>query len=578
MSIMLKEWFVYPAAPPSLLRQYRDISPVLAQVLYNRGFTNPQSAAHFLYDRDLKAMANPFALKDMALAVGRIRQAIKRKERIAVYGDFDADGVTSTALMMQVLRAFGADALAYIPNRVDEGYGLNTPALQKLAREDGVKLVVTVDCGIRSVDDVEAGKAAGLDIVVTDHHSVGPELPRAFAVVNPQQADCGGDKTLAGCGVAFMLAWGMIMKHVEEYGADKLPRLRLSDMLDLVAIGTVADIMKLNSPLNRVLVVHGLNTINEGRRLGIRALADVAGLKLGQITAQDIGFGFGPRINAAGRLENALTAYELLSTTDEARAKELAERLQELNRRRQDLTREAQQRINAHITATGASERHLIFAQDDHVQAGIVGLVAGRLTEEYYRPTVVLERGDDESRASCRSIPEFHITHALDECADLLLRHGGHAMAAGFTVANDNLEALYYRLLDKATTALSGQTLRPKLMVDAELRLRQLTVQLTEELRLLEPTGHGNPPPLFLTRNLDVTEARTVGGDNAHLKLKLRGDNQPPIDAIGFGMGDWLGRLPARVDVVYALEVNEWQGRRNLQLRLEDLHPSEVQP
>lgn len=577
MSIMLKDWFVYPAAPPSLLRQYRDISPVLAQVLYNRGFTDPQSAAHFLYDRDLKAMANPFALKDMALAVGRIRQAIKRKERIAVYGDFDADGVTSTALMMQVLRAFGADALAYIPNRVDEGYGLNTPALEKLAREDKVKLVVTVDCGIRSVDDVEAGKRAGLDIVITDHHSVGAELPRAFAVVNPQQADCRGDKALAGCGVAFMVAWGIIMKYAEEYGTDKLPRLRLSDMLDLVAIGTVADIMKLNSPLNRALVVHGLNTINEGRRLGIRALADVAGLKLGQITSQDIGFGFGPRINAAGRLEHALTAYELLSTHDEEHAHQLAEKLQELNRRRQDLTREAQQRINAHIIASGANEQHLIFAQDDHIQAGIVGLVAGRLTEEYYRPTVVLERGEAESRASCRSIPEFHITHALDECADLLLRHGGHAMAAGFTVANANLEALYHRLLDKATTALSGQALRPKLTVDAELRLRQLTVQLTEDLRLLEPTGHGNPPPLFLTRNLDVTEARTVGTDDAHLKLKLRGDNQPPIDAIGFGMGDWLGRMPARVDVVYALEVNEWQGRRNLQLRLEDLHPSEGQ-
>lgn len=570
MSTIAKAWQVLPAAPVSLLRRYKEMNPVLAQVLYNRGVA-PEDAAAFL--TLTRPKVDPFAMKDMTRAVGRIRQAIKRREKIAVYGDFDADGVSSTALMVQVLRAFQANVQAYIPDRVDEGYGLNSPALLGLAKQ-GVSLVVTVDCGIRSVQEVEDANAAGLDVVITDHHSVGPEIPNAFAVVNPQQADCGGDKHIAGCSVAFMLAMGILQKHLDEFGAKRLPNLRQSDLLDLVALGTVADIMPLNTLLNRTLVKHGLNTMNEGRRLGLRVLAEAAGLKIGQLTAQDIGFVFGPRINAAGRLASALTAYELLTTPDETRAKELAQTLNELNRKRQDLTREAQERVQAAILADGVDQMPLIFVQDDQVLAGIVGLVAGRLTETYYRPTVILEQGEHESRASCRSIPEFHITHALDNCADLLLRHGGHSMAAGFTVPNKNLPLLRERLMQQAQNLLGGRELQPTLAIDMVLTMRQLTLQLAEDLLALEPTGHKNPPPVFLTKQLEVTETRVVGSDNAHLKLKLRGDNQPPVDAIAFRFGDWAQQMPAFVDVVYALEINEWQGRRNLQLRILDMRPS----
>ncbi len=570
MSTIAKAWQVLPAAPASLLRRYKEMNPVLAQVLYNRGVA-PEDAAAFL--TLTRPKVDPFAMKDMTRAVGRIRQAIKRREKIAVYGDFDADGVSSTALMVQVLRAFQANVQAYIPDRVDEGYGLNSPALLGLAKQ-GVSLVVTVDCGIRSVQEVEDANAAGLDVVITDHHSVGAEIPNAFAVVNPQQADCGGDKHIAGCGVAFMLAMGILQKHLDEFGAKRLPNLRQSDLLDLVALGTVADIMPLNTLLNRTLVKHGLNTMNEGRRLGLRVLAEAAGLKIGQLTAQDIGFVFGPRINAAGRLASALTAYELLTTPDETRAKELAQTLNELNRKRQDLTREAQERVQAAILADGVDQMPLIFVQDDQVLAGIVGLVAGRLTETYYRPTVILEHGEHESRASCRSIPEFHITHALDNCADLLLRHGGHSMAAGFTVPNKNLPLLRERLMQQAQNLLGGRELQPTLAIDMVLTMRQLTLQLAEDLLALEPTGHKNPPPVFLTKQLEVTETRAVGSDNAHLKLKLRGDNQPPVDAIAFRFGDWAQQMPAFVDVVYALEINEWQGRRNLQLRILDMRPS----
>lgn len=569
---MNKTWFIEPTIPSEILRNYKGMSPILAQILYNRGMDTPEDARNFISELPLKV--NPFIMKDMTKAVTRIRQAIRQGEKMAVYGDFDADGVTSTTLMMQVLGLLGANARAYIPNRVDEGYGLNSPALKELANQ-GITLVVTVDCGIRSVSEVVDGKRFGLDIVVTDHHSVGMEIPPAVAVVNPQQADCEGDKHLAGCGVAFMVAYGILLKHFEEFGEKGYPKLRLSDLLDLVAIGTVADIMPLNTPLNRILVREGLKVINEGRRPGLRALAEVSKLTLGQINAQNIGFAFGPRINAAGRLESALTAYELLSAPNDETARPYAEKLQHLNTQRQELTLKSQQRISESIRKSGIDQEYLIFAQDDEVLSGIVGLVAGRLTEEYYRPTVILERGENESRASCRSIPEFHITHALDECADLLLRHGGHSMAAGLTVANENVPLLRQKLLEKANDTLDGMELLPRLRIDAELRLRDVTTALVEELRLLEPTGHRNPPPLFLSRRLEVTEKRLVGNDSQHLKLKLRGDAQPPVDAIAFRFGAWLEQLPPFLDVVYALELNEWQGRRTLQLRIEDMRSSD---
>jgi single-stranded-DNA-specific exonuclease len=571
-----KRWEVMPAAPPSLLKQYRGMHPILAQVLYNRGLDTPQDAHHFLYDKELPA-SNPFDMKGMQAAVDRIRYAIKNEEPIVVYGDFDADGVTSTTLMMQVLNRLKANARAYIPHRVDEGYGLNTPALLQLA-DEGVRLVITVDCGIRSVDEVEAAQGAGLDLVITDHHSVGPVIPDAIAVVNPQQEDCAGDKGLAGVGVAFMVARGLLldawMKNGKKESHAAMHRAVIRELLDLVAIGTVADIMPLDTALNRALVRQGIEVINEAKRPGLRALMDVAALKPGTISAMQIGFGIGPRINAAGRLANAMIAVQMLSATDEAEAQKYAQMLQDLNLERQRLTREAQDRIQEQIVADGLESEDLIFAMDDHVDRGIVGLVAGRLTEQYYRPSVVVEVGEEECHASCRSIPQFHITHALDECADLLVRHGGHSMAAGLTILRENLPKLREQLQQKARNALNGQELIPTLHIDMELRLQDLRTSLAEELTLLEPTGHANEQPVFVTRNLRVIEARTVGNGDAHLKLKLGGQGESPIDAIGFRMGDRREALPEMIDVVYTLEINEYQGRRTLQMNLQDMRPA----
>lgn len=574
MSTIAKTWQLAPAAPVTHLHGYKQMSPVLAQILFNRGYDDPHAAYHFLYDKDLTT--NPFDFADMEKAVGRIRQAIHKQEPIVVYGDFDADGVTSTTLMMDVLKKLRANVEAYIPNRVDEGYGLNTPALENLAKK-GKKLIITVDCGIRSIKEVEDGNAVGLDMIITDHHSIGPgELPDAVAVINPQREDCKGSPYLAGVGVAFNVARALMLDALQRNGKkhqDKYKTL-IEDLLDLVAIGTVADIMRLNDLLNRTLVRRGLDKINTTKRIGLQALIEVSGLKQGQISAMDIGFAIGPRINAAGRLESAMLAYQMLAADSMGEAKKLAEELNKLNNRRQELTRDAQGRIRGEIERQGLQDDALLFVADDDVLSGIVGLVAGRLTEEFYRPTVVMERGKDESRASCRSIPEFHITNALDECADLLVRHGGHALAAGFTVLNSNLPALKERLMDAAQRALHEKTLAPTLLIDMELGMRQLTMTLAEELRVLEPTGHQNTQPVFITRNVRVLDSRTVGSDGAHLKLRVVADNQPPIEAIGFRLGEWIHNMPDYLDVVYNLDINEYNGRRNVQLRLLDICPA----
>jgi len=565
-----KEWVIARPAPTSHLHQY-DVNPILAQILFNRGFENPDEAQKFLYDQDIRG-EDPYIMKDMEKAVERIVYAIKHHEPMVIYGDFDADGVTSTTLMLQVLTALGADVVPYIPDRIEEGYGLNTPALEELAGQ-GKKLVITVDCGIRSVDDVIAGTEAGLDIIVTDHHSIGPEIPPAFAVINPQQTDCDGNPRLAGVGVAYMLAKALLLHRWRNH-RKYYPNIRESDLLDLVAVGTVADIMALNSSLNRRLVTHGLNTINEMRRPGIKALAQVASLRAGKITAMDIGFGLGPRINAAGRLKSAMIAVNLLSSKSLQEATPYAHELQKLNILRQQLTRQAQATISEQIDES--DDVKLIFAGDESFQPGIVGLVAGRLTEEYYRPAVVLEIGEEESRASCRSIPEFNIIQALDECADLLVRHGGHAMAAGFTVKNQNIDVLRQELKHKAQQALVGQDLVRTLYIDQELNVNQLNERLVKELEVLEPTGHENKPASFITKNMPVVECRTVGKENRHLKVKLGRNGLPPIDAIGFGLGEWEKQMPQRVDAAFHLEMNEWNGRSSLQMRLLDIRPAEV--
>lgn len=575
-----KRWNLYPALPRDVRTRLSTYHPVLAQVLYNRGQDTPEKARQFLDGGD-SSLHNPFTMHDMPEAVARIRHALRKGQLVAVYGDFDADGVTSTALLTQVLAALGGRVMPYIPHRVDEGYGLNTDALARLYRQ-GVALVITVDCGIRSVDEVRYGKALGLDIIVTDHHSLGEEIPPADAVLNPKidarlrltEGRTNGypEDMLAGVGVAYKLAQALLM--AEEKQGRRRVSLHAEDLLDLVALGTVADLAPLDRVENRELVRRGLEVLNLARRPGLYELLQVAGVEPGKITTTSIGYMLGPRINAAGRIDNAMVAYDLL-TSEMPLAGQLAQRLQELNLQRQTMTTQAVEIARARALSDGTADLPLIFDAGDEYTSGIVGLVAGRLCEEFYRPAVVVERGEEEARGSCRSIPEFDVTAALDRCADLLVRHGGHAQAAGFTVRLENLPLLRDRMVEQARHALHGRELIPALDVDAEVPFHDLTVGLAQELARLEPCGASNTSAVLCTRRLRVDDCRQVGADGKHLRLVLS-NGSGSLTGIAFKQGHWLDTLPrgTYVDAAYHLELNTWNGETRLQLNVQDLRLS----
>ena len=563
-----KQWNLPPHTPQEFIDQMAawKAHPVIAQILYRRGFTDPAQAAELfsIYGKD----DNPFSLKGMTEAVYRLRMAIRNHEPIAIYGDFDCDGVCSTVVLTQALQKLGAVVRPYIPSRVDEGYGLNSPALKNLAGE-GVKVVVTVDCGIRSVQEVIDGTSYGLDMIISDHHSIGPEIPPALAVINPKQVDCTyPEKMLAGVGLAYKIAQGLYMEAQRR--KFKTDGWHPNDWLDLVAMGTVADIAPLLGE-NRMLVQEGLKRLNAPERPGLKALYGVAGVKTGRVSAVTIGFLLGPRINAAGRLRSALLAYNLLCEGEMSQAVRQAEELNALNQERQQKT-ETMQGWAEEQMEEGRVEP-LLFAADERFEQGVVGLVASRLTETYYRPSVVVQIGHEESHGSCRSIPEFHITHALDQCSDLLERFGGHAAAAGFTVRNERIGQLKARLLEIADGELAGQALLPSLDIDAELPLSQATLETADALAGLEPTGEANRTPIFMARDLSLVEQRTVGSDGRHLKLTLS-DGVTRMEAIAFRLGELAGKIPERIDVAYNLEADEWNDQRRLQLNVRDLRPA----
>ena len=569
MALSLKRWQVVPTAPPGHIARFPHLHPITVQVLYNRGLTDPADVAAFLSGES--GEANPFTLQGMYAAVTRLRQALRASEPIAVYGDFDADGVTATALLVQTLRALGGRVRPYIPHRVDEGNGLHKETLTQLAH-DTVRLVVTVDCGVRSLDEIAHANRLGLDIIVTDHHSVGAELPEAVAVVDPKRADSRYPfSELAGVGVAYKLAQALLRSHRQTPVTAQEVRLEEEDLLDLVALGTVADLVPLLGE-NRTLVHRGLARINHMERPGIEALCRQAGLKPGQVDTTAIGYTLGPRLNAAGRMDHAKSAYQLLETKYSAEAEQLASELNRLNRERQQLTLVTQERARQLALVT-AKDAPLLFAAAPNFRAGIVGLVASRLVDEFYRPAVVVEVGEKVSRGSCRSIPEFHITDALDKCTDLLVRHGGHAAAAGFTVSNENLDSLADRLRELAAERLADVELTPVLTMDAEVELAQMSWELQRELAQLEPCGYANPHPLFLSRSVRLLSQRVVGKEGRHLKLRLS-DDHATWDSIAFRQGEWAGKLPDRVDIAYHLEVNEWNDQRRLQLNVQDVRPS----
>ena len=406
----------------------------------------------------------------------------------------------------------------------------------------------------------------GLDLIISDHHHPAEgDLPPALAVINPKQhGDAYPDKDLAGVGIAYKIAEALLSLPM------KPSAFSLDSLLDLVALGTVADLAPLMGE-NRILVRRGLRQMKQTTRQGLFSLAAVADVKLAKVNAGNIGFSLGPRLNAAGRLKEALAAYELLITKDPSRAGQLAQELNIQNRERQSITREMQAQAEA-IALADDPKAYLLFAAHEDFNSGVIGLAASRLTDTYYRPAIVASKGEEETRGSCRSIPEFHITDALDQCADLLMRHGGHAAAAGFTVKNENLSALVTRLKSIAAEKLSGANLKPTVTAEAEVSLVDVRPELFEKcLKYLEPTGYGNSHAAFVARNVKVKKSHTVGADAKHLKLLLEDETGYAHDAIGFRLGEWQKKMPARVDILFTYEPNEYNGKVNYQLNLKDI-------
>ncbi len=558
-----KRWIIPQTLPPHAEQALAAFSPLGQQLLYNRGYATEAQARAYL-KAEPPANTDPFNMLGIPAAVERIQRALDQQENIVIYGDYDVDGVTATALLVDTLRALGGDVRGYIPNRFEEGYGLNNDALTTL-KDSGVGLVISVDCGIRSPAEAAHARKIGLDLIISDHHHPDTDLPEALALINPKQpGDAYPDKDLAGVGIAYKLAQALTAS-LPTHG------FTLESVLDLVALGTVADLAPLTGE-NRSLVRRGLEQLRQTNRQGLFSLAAMADVELSKASATTIGFMLGPRLNAAGRLESAQAALELLTTSDRLRAGQLAQQLNEQNSKRQRLTQQIQ--AQAETLAMGEDPNaYLLFAAHEDFKSGVVGLAASRLCETYYRPAIVAEREPETTRGSCRSIPEFHITEALDQCKDLLLRHGGHAAAAGFTVENDKLPDLVNRLKRIAAEQLAGLDLRPSLTADMELGLDQMPPNIMQNLAQLEPTGYGNRDAVFVARAARIISRRTVGADGKHLKLTL-GRGGVNFDAIGFRLGHLSAELPAEVDVMFSLEMNEWNGRKSLQLNLKDVKPT----
>ncbi|MBE0415456.1 MAG: single-stranded-DNA-specific exonuclease RecJ [Dehalococcoidia bacterium] len=554
-----------PAESPSFpgrIEAGMDLPPLLAQLLYNRGITDPALIDSFLA-ADERLLNDPFLLPDMDKAIARVYRALLSGETIAIYGDFDADGITATALLTQGLSSLGGRAVPYIPHRIEEGYGLNHTALENLYKQ-GVSLVITVDCGISGAPEVERARRMGLDIVITDHHTVPRQMPPAIATVDPKRADSSYPfPELAGVGVAFKLLQALL----SSVGKEK----DLAQFLDLVALGTVADMVPLLGE-NRYLVKRGLEVLHNTSRLGLREMARRAGVPLSSIDTEAISWVLGPRLNAAGRLDHAIISYDLLSTDSSEEAQRLASLLEGKNAERQRLTEAVFDKAREKLIATGTDPPLLMVGGEDF-PSGVVGVVAGRLVEEFYRPVVVFERGKEWSKGSGRSIPEFDIIAALTDCSDLLSRFGGHPMAAGFTIATEDLERLQGCLLAIAANRLVSLDLRPMIPIDAEIPLSSLQGKTFGMMQQLAPFGCANHYPTFISRDVIVVDCRSVGSRGEHLRLKLR-DGDVTWDSIAFRMGNLIDEVAPRLDIVYNLEVDQWRGGEMLQLNILDFASS----
>ena len=553
------QWRILPSAPDEYLNG-SALPRLLAQLLYNRGVRLEEIESFLAADHRLEG--NPFLLPDISQAVSRVYKAVLSREKVAIYGDFDVDGVTAVVILVEGLSKLGVDAAIYIPDRFSEGHGLNMAAIEKL-HEQGADLIITVDCGVTDLREVKRAQELGMDMIITDHHIPSQSLPRATAVVDPKRRDSLYPyPDLAGAGVAFKLLQAVFHKDNREKW--------LAGLLDLVALATVTDL----SPMvgeNRYLVKEGLRELNRSSRPGIQEMLRIAGLKEGGVDSEDISWILGPRLNAAGRMNDASTSYRLLVSRSAEEARLLALELEDRNAERQRLSSE----VLGHAREKLVAKLHLplLMEGDESYSIGVIGPVAGKLVDEFYRPVIIVNLGTELCKGSCRSIAAFDVVSALEKCRDLLTSFGGHALAAGFTVPRQSLAQLEERLMSLATDRLGHLDLRPELVVDAELPLSALAGETFGLVLKLSPFGRGNPQPTFLTRHVEVTECRNFGKQGDWLRLKLK-QGKVTWRAVDFASQRKASEVPPYIDIVYNLEKSRWNGEEVLGLNLRDLAPS----
>jgi len=534
------------------------ISPILSQVLINRGIMSSAEVDSFISPK-LNLLLNPYDIPEIERAAQRVLQAKETSEKVAVYGDYDVDGVTGTSILLLTLQELGINAKYYIPHRYNEGYGLNKGAIKKLF-DEGIRLIVTVDCGISNVKEVEYANTLGMEVVITDHHNPPKVFPRAYAIVNPKCIDFNHkSRELSGAGVAFKFAWALYRCAGIKDSSN------LMGMLDLAGLGTIADVVPLLDE-NRVLAIYSLKALNDCKRVGLKKLMEVSGVNK-RVTTETVNFGLAPRINSAGRLDHASLSVELLITNDELKAKTLAMELNKLNTKRQSIGSQIQEEAFAKIDINEKS----IVIHGDSWHPGVIGIVASRVVDAYYRPAVLIGINEGIGRGSARSIDGLNIYEALESCSDIFTDFGGHKKAAGFEIPEDKIPEFTKRIKGNINEMLSDDDLVPKLEIDAILEPSEINMGLASELELLDPHGEENQPPVFVSYGLKLIEMRRVG-NGSHLKTKFT-DGRVTLDSIGFSFGKLADKLKLgdTYDLAYNLEVNEFNGYESAQLNLVDI-------
>jgi len=556
------------AALTKTLAEKLQVSPLVAALLQQRGIADVEQGRQYLSSR-LADIPDPFLMADMEIAVKRLCLAVQGGERIAVHGDYDVDGITASALLVENLRSFGASVDYYIPLRLVDGYGLSGEALQRAANS-GARVAVSVDCGVSAHDEARLAKELGLDLIITDHHQPPEKLPEALAVINPHRPDCLFlDKGLAGVGVAFMLlvALRSRLRQIGWFQDRTEPDLRHS--LDLVALGTIADIAPL-SGLNRILVKAGLVVLNQGRRPGIAALREVADVK--EVNCGSVGFRLAPRLNAAGRLQDATQGVDLLLEAVPAKALDSARQLDDCNRQRQAIEQQTLEQALEQLTEKYDPSQRSIVLADPEWHSGVIGIVASRLVERFYRPTVLIAVDNGMGKGSARSIRGFHLYRALNDCQQQLSAFGGHEFAAGLSLPADNIEVFAAAFESVAENELSDDQLQPRHLFDQEVLLEELTLETVTELDLLAPFGMGNPQPLLVARNLRAQQVQVLGDKHLRFTARQGGYSQA---CIAFGMAERIDELAGEFDLLFTPDVNEWRGRSSVQLKVKDVRPAE---